>query len=284
LIDLHIHSTASDGRLGPADLVAAAARAGLTTISITDHDTTAGLQDARAAARTAGIRLVDGIEITAVEDGQDVHVLGYFFDPDHEPLRAFLSAQRADRVRRVREMHQRLEALGVRLDIANLLEHAAQQPGRSIGRPFLADALVRAGHAQDRTDAFDRLLGAGRPAFVPRRGAPVSTVIEVVAAAGGITSMAHPGLTRRDDDIPRFAGSGLDAIEVRHSDHDDEAEARYRQIAARLGLAVSGGSDFHADPSHHIGALGIVTLPPADFAALEARANQRPTPNSQLPK
>lgn len=275
MIDLHLHTTASDGRLAPADLVAAAAAAGLTTISVTDHDTTAGLQAAHAAASAAGIRLIDGIEITAIESARDVHMLGYFFDPEHERLRTLLTAQRADRVRRVEEMNRRLAALGCPLDLGPLLENARRQPGRSIGRPFLADALIRAGYAQDRADAFDRFLAAGRPAFVPRQGPTVAEVIDVVAAAGGISSMAHPGLTRIDEDIPRFAASGLDAIEARHSDHDADAEARYRALAARLGLAVSGGSDFHADPSHHASALGIVSLPADDFRALEARARER---------
>lgn len=251
--------------------MAAAAAAGLTTISITDHDTTSGLPEAREAARALRLRLIDGIEITAVENGQDVHVLGYFFDPEHEQLRSFLAAQRTDRVRRVREMNDRLTALGCPIDIGPLLEEALRQSGRSIGRPFLADALVTAGYAQDRADAFDRFLGTGRPAFVARRGPPVSDVVNVVASAGGITSLAHPGLTRLDGEIARFAASGLDALEVRHSDHDAEAEARYRQMAAHLGLAVSGGSDFHADPSHH-GVLGVVTLGPADLFELETRA------------
>lgn len=272
MIDLHLHTTASDGRLAPVELVSLAAAAGLTTISVTDHDTTAGLAEARAAAGAARIRLVNGIEITAVEAGRDVHVLGYFFEPDDERLRVFLEAQRADRLRRILEIGEKLRGLGLAVDLAPLLARAQRPPGRSAGRPLIADALVGAGHATDRRDAFDRLLGMGRPAFVPRRGPNVAAVVERITAAGGIASLAHPGLTRIDPEIPRFAASGLAAIEARHSDHDAETEARYRRMASDLGLAVSGGSDFHADPSQHIGGLGLVTLPPADFAALEARA------------
>jgi len=275
LIDLHLHTTASDGRLAPADLVRLAAASGLTTIAVTDHDTTAGLAEARAAAGAAGLRLIDGIEITAVEDGRDVHVLGYFFNAEDDGLRAFLRDQRADRLRRVREMSVRLASLGAPVDLEPHLEAAARQAGRSIGRPLVADALVQAGHVRDRAEAFDRLLAVGRPAFVPRRGAPLEAVAGIVAAAGGITSLAHPGLTGIDERIARFAAAGLDALEARHSDHDPSVEARYRRMARGLGLAVSGGSDFHADPSHHAPALGIVTLPPEDFAALEARAAER---------
>lgn len=275
MIDLHLHTTASDGRLAPADLVRLAAASGLRTIAVTDHDTTAGLAEARAEAERAGLRLVDGIEITAVEGRRDVHVLGYFFDPGDDGLLAFLRDQRADRLRRIREMSVRLASLGAPIDLEPQLRSAARQAGRSIGRPLVADALVQAGHVRDRAEAFDRLLAVGRPAFVPRRGAPVAEVIRMVRAAGGVTSLAHPGLTGIDDAIERFAAAGLDALEVRHADHDPVTEARYRRMAAGLGLAVSGGSDFHADPSHHAPALGIVTVPLEDFAALHARAAGR---------
>lgn len=272
MVDLHLHTTASDGGLAPAGLVTLAAAAGLRTISVTDHDTTAGLAEARGAAEAAGVRLVSGIEITAVEEGKDVHVLGYFFDARSDGLRSFLETQRADRLRRVVEIGERLRSLGLAVPLDLLVARARRHPDRSIGRPQVADALVEAGHAADRRDAFDRLLGAGRPAFVPRRGPTVARVIEILAAAGGIASLAHPGLTNIDHGIARFADNGLAAIEARHSDHDAATEARYRRMASDLGLAVSGGSDFHADPSQHIAGLGFVTLPPEDFAALEACA------------
>jgi hypothetical protein len=270
LIDLHLHTTASDGLLAPRDLVARAAAAGITVMSVTDHDTIGGLAEATAAAAPRGIRLVPGIEITAVEGTRDVHVLGYFFDPDNPQLAVFLAAQRADRIRRTRAIADRLRELGYAIDCEPLLARATQ-PGRSIGRPQLADALVAAGHAQDRSDAFDRFLGNDRPAYVPRTGAPPEEVVDIVRQAGGITSLAHPGLLANDALIPRLAAAGLPAIEVRHSDHDAAAEARYREMAASLGLARSGGSDFHGDVGHRASLLGQVTLPAEDFAALEAR-------------
>lgn len=275
MIDLHLHTTASDGRLAPDALVARAAAAGLTVVSITDHDTTAGLPLAFEAARRCGIRLITGIEITAVERGRDVHVLGYFFSPGSQTLADFLTAQRADRVRRVAAIGSRLRELGYEIDITPLLDGARRQPARTIGRPQVADALVSAGHVADRTDAFDRLLGEGRPAYVARAGAPVVEVTSVIGAAGGIASLAHPGLLGMDADIPRLAREGLDALEVRHSDHDSSAESTYRQIAVTLGLAVSGGSDFHGDDPTHGARLGDVTLEQADFEALEARWRKR---------
>jgi 3',5'-nucleoside bisphosphate phosphatase len=271
LIDLHLHTTASDGTLSPAALVARAASAGLTTISITDHDTFAGIAEARGAAAGLGLRLITGVEITAVEQHRDVHLLAYFVDPEDSGMAAFLAGQRADRLRRLREIADRLRALGCPIDIEPLLARAAESPGRSVGRPLMADALVSAGLAQDRSDAFDRLLGNDGPAYVPRTGATPDQVIATVQKAGGLVSLAHPGVTRMDAIIPRLAGAGLAAIEVRHSDHDADTEKRYRELAARHGLAVSGGSDFHGESAHRTGTLGALALSADDFAALEAR-------------
>jgi 3',5'-nucleoside bisphosphate phosphatase len=267
LIDLHLHTTASDGLLPPSELVSRAAECGLGTISVTDHDTCAGLAEADVVARRLGLRLICGVEITAVEDGRDVHMLAYFVDPVNVALSEFLRAQRAQRVERVRQIGQRLASLGYAIDV----ERLTAASGRSIGRPQLADALVGAGHVADRDDAFARLLGAGRPAFVPRRGPAPEAVVAVVREAGGLVSMAHPGLTAMDHLIPRLAAAGLHALEVRHSDHDAATEARYRHLAAEYGLAVSGGSDYHGDVGHRAASLGRVTLPAEDFAALEAR-------------
>lgn len=256
--------------LGPAELVARARGAGLTIISVTDHDTLAGLEEARQAAEAHGIRLVDGIEITAVEGERDVHMLGYFFDPANHQLAEFLEAQRADRIRRVHDMAARLADLGVPVDASDILARAARQHGRSVGRPQLADALIAAGHALNRDDAFGRFLGDECPAFVPRRGASPDEVVAIVRAAGGIASVAHPALLGQDAIIPRLGTAGLAAIEVCHSDHDEEAERHYRALASSLGLAASGGSDFHGDHAHRTADLGRVTLPLDDFTRLEA--------------
>lgn len=278
MIDLHLHTTASDGRLSPDALVARAAGLGLTIISVTDHDTTAGLAEAAGAAGRHAVRLVSGIEITAVERGRDVHVLGYFIDPDHAPFVEFLRAQRDDRRRRVETMIGRLAELGMALDGQRLLASVPPGSGRAIGRPHVADALVAAGHATDRGDAFDRFIAEGRPAFVPRRGASVGEVAAIVRAAGGVASLAHPGLMGLDDAIPGFVAAGLTAIEVWHSDHDEAATAHYEATARVLGLAMSGGSDFHADHSHHASGFGSVTLPPAAFDELESRAGHAAGP------
>lgn len=257
--------------LTPRGLVARAASAGLTTIAVTDHDTVAGLADARAEAAARRLTFINGIEITAVEDGRDVHMLGYFIDPDDAALAAFLAGQRTDRVRRVREIGERLETLGFAVDVDAIVSLGVHG-GRSVGRPQIADALVVSGHAEHRDDAFKRFLGEGGAAFVPRRGPAAAEVVHVITHAGGIASLAHPGLTRRDDLIPSLAAAGLAALEVRHSDQDAAAEARYRELAAQHGLAVSGGSDYHGDATGRGPCLGVVVLPPADFEHLRARA------------
>ena len=274
MIDLHLHTTASDGRLTPTALVALAARAGLRILSVTDHDTVAGLAEARDAAAVHGVRLVTGIEMTAVDSGRDVHVLGYFFDPEDRDLARFLQVQRLARIERVREIAHRLHGLHFDIDVEALIAATPASSGRSAGRPLVADALVAAGHAVDRRDAFDRLLGQDCPAFVPRCGPDVKGVVEAIAKAGGIASLAHPGLLGTDDRIPGYAASGLSAIEARHRDHSPEDEERYRQLARALDLAVSGGSDFHGEHETRDGSVavpGSVRLGAEDFALLEAR-------------
>ena len=250
-------------------------------MSVTDHDTLAGLAEARVAADAHGIRLVDGIEMTAVDGGRDVHVLGYFFDPDDEGLDRFLQVQRLARIERVKEIGIRLQTLNCPIDIEALLAATPTSSGRSVGRPLVADALVAAGHAVDRRDAFNRLLGNDRPAFISRCGPGVAAVVEAIAKAGGLASLAHPGLIGADERIPEYAASGLSAIEARHRNHSPADEDRYRSLARTLGLAVSGGSDFHGpregrtDGEGTEWRPGAVALGAEDFAVLESRRPAR---------
>jgi predicted metal-dependent phosphoesterase TrpH len=271
LIDLHLHTTASDGQWTPDELVRRAAAVGITTLAVTDHDTVAALPAAQAEADRCGVRVVPGVEITAVLDGRDVHILGYFFDPDSPGLTRFLSAQRQDRVRRVREIAARLAAAACPIDPDEVLARAAAEGCRSVGRPQVSDALVRAGYVLDRREAFDRWLAVGRPGYVPRQGAAPSEVIALITELGGVTSLAHPGLLQRDDLIPALVTSGLAALEAYHCDHDTRTTARYCALARELDLAVSGGSDFHGVGLHRPDALGLVGLSAEEFEALQAR-------------
>lgn len=269
-VDLHLHTTASDGRCTPAELVGHAARAGLTVIAVTDHDTTAAVSEVKAIAAQRKIEAISGIEITAMEDGRDLHVLGYFFDPADTALAAFLATQRRARVARVEAISRRLAALGMPVDVGPLLDAAHRDSARSIGRPQLARAMVDAGYVADTREAFDRWLGRGTPAFVPRSGASPEEVISIIHAAGGVASLAHPGA---DDVTPirlsALAVSGLDAIEVFHSDHDAAMAEHYAALARDLKLLMTGGSDFHGDPAHGL-SPGSVTLPVAEWEPLRA--------------
>jgi predicted metal-dependent phosphoesterase TrpH len=275
MIDLHTHTTASDGRCSPEELVTRAAAAGVTVLSITDHDTVDACEAGEQACAAAGIAFVAGIEITGVREEVDVHVLGYFLDPRSPELRRFLAEQRQRRIDRIGQMLTRLDELGLHLDANAVLAPAIAQPGKSIGRPAIARALVAAGYVKDANDAFAHWLSRGRPGFVARQGATLDQVIDQIHGAGGVASLAHPGLLRRDEWIADLAASRLDAIEVYHTNHDESLTAHYRSIAKRLELGVSGGSDYHADESHGAAYPGSVSLPADAFDELRERATSR---------
>lgn len=270
MIDLHTHTTASDGRATPEELVECALAAGVTVLSVTDHDTTGGLAAARAACATAGIELVPGIEITAVAAGRDVHVLGYFFDPESASLQTFLAEQRERRVDRIRQMVSRLAEHGILLDADEILAPGLASKSTSVGRPWIARMLIARGHVADINEAFAKWLDHGRPAFVPRIGASPPEVFAEIHRAGGLASIAHPVHLKHDEWLPGYAEAGLDAIEVYHSDHDEAASRRYFEFAERLNLLITGGSDYHGDDSHG-GGPGSVSLPREAFERLKAR-------------
>jgi predicted metal-dependent phosphoesterase TrpH len=271
VIDLHLHTTASDGRCTPDELVDRASRAGVTVMAVTDHDTVAAIPEVRRAAKARGIEMIDGIEVTAVENGRDVHMLGYFIDPRALELDAFLGQQRAQRITRVEALALRLAQLGMPIDVGPLLTQARDGRGRSVGRPQVARAMVAAGYVTDTREAFDRWLATDRPAFVPRSGPLPASVIEIVHAAGGLVSLAHPGQTQVDAHISEYVDAGLDAIELYHPDHDATAIDRYRNIALQLELLATGGSDFHGDADHGY-EPGTVALPEDEWIRLRNAA------------
>ena len=286
MIDLHTHTTASDGALAPGALVERAHELGIRTLAVTDHDTLAGVPAAAAAAAARGMEFLPGIEITAVHRGRDVHVLAYFLEPDPAGLAPFLADQRRDRTRRAREMSARLAALGVPVDLEDVIA-GAEAGGKAVARPTVARALLDAGHVTSLQQAFDRWLADGRPAYVPRSGAPPDEVVRLVRRSGGLPVLAHPGLLRRDELIPELAEAGLGAVEAYHSDHDPRAQARYLRVAARHGLAVSGGSDFHGDDHPRARCFGRVGLPRDRFTPLFQRilqahaAVRQPSPRAE---
>lgn len=279
MIDLHLHTTASDGRFSPGDLVATAVAAGVSTLAVTDHDTLGGLDEADAAARAAGVAFVRGIEITAVEEGRDVHILGYFVDSPDAHFLEFLAEQRADRRRRATEMIGLLSDAGAPIDASRVFGgHGPPSVARdeaAVGRPAIARALVEAGHARDVNDAFERFLAEGGPAYVARRGASCDIVVRTLARIGAVASLAHPVKVRRDDLPTRLAQVGMAAMEVFHPDHDARATARFATLAAELRLVPTGGSDYHGPDTDRAAALGRVGPSPEDFRRLETLRGSR---------
>ena len=272
MIDLHLHTTASDGRCTPGELVAHASAAGLTVMAVTDHDTTDAVPEVAFKAVALGIETIPGIEITGVHDDADVHVLGYFLNIQDRSLQTFLARQRESRIARIERIAQRLSALGLRVDVQPALAEARTHASRAIGRPQVARAMVTAGVVASVQEAFDRWLGRGCPAFVPREGESPEAVIAVIHAAGGMASLAHPGRTAIDDRIQPLCDAGLDALEAYHSDHTADDVRRYVAMARRLGLLMTGGSDFHGDPARGV-TPGSATLPGEEWQRVrEARS------------
>ncbi len=270
VIDLHLHSTASDGTLEPEDVVASAAAAGLCAIALTDHDTLAGVARAQAAGQQHGVRVVGGCEFSVAAPWGEMHLLGYFLPADHARLDAFLATCRADRVRRARAMVDKLRRLGEPITFDDVL---AVSGSAAVGRPHLARALVQRSAALDINDAFARFLGRGRPAYVEKVLPHLRDVARLVHEVGGLVSAAHLKDRASRTVLERFQADGLDALEVRHPSHSPDVTARLGELARGLGLAETGGSDWHgdsmADGGH--GTIGSQQIPLAWLEALEAR-------------
>jgi predicted metal-dependent phosphoesterase TrpH len=246
-IDLHTHSSASDGTERPADLVRAAAAAGLDVVALTDHDTTRGWSEAEEAL-PSGLRLVRGAEISCAYDGISLHLLAYLFDPSHAELAAEMSMALDDRVPRAKAIVAKLADAGYPVTWELVLDQL--QDGATVGRPHIADTLVVAGVVADRNEAFTTLLHDDGPFFVGHYYVDALRAVQLVRAAGGVPVFAHPaaatrGTTVGDDAIRAMAAAGLAGLEVDHRDHSPAQRARLTAIAQRLGLFVTGSSDYH---------------------------------------
>jgi predicted metal-dependent phosphoesterase TrpH len=246
-IDLHTHSTASDGTDAPGQVVADAAAAGLDVVALTDHDTTAGWAEAEESARRHGIALVRGAEISARSSYVSVHLLSYLQDPAHPALLAELDRTRAARSTRAQEMVELLAQ-----DYALTWEDVLAQTvaGTTIGRPHIADALVHAGFVGDRSTAFATILHPGTAYYVPHYAPDVMSAVRAVRAAGGVPVFAHPGADGRgqvvpDEVVEEMADAGLLGLEVYHRDHSAQQRVRLEEMARTLGLFVTGSSDYH---------------------------------------
>jgi 3',5'-nucleoside bisphosphate phosphatase len=271
LIDLHAHSSASDGTDSPAGLVAEAARAGLDVVALTDHDTFAGWDEALAAADVAGIRVLPGVEMSCALDGISLHVLGYLPDPTHQPLVEELARTRDDRIPRAREIVRRLAADGYPVTWEGVLAQVGSDG--TVGRPHVADALVTAGVVASRDEAFAGLLHDRSRYYVRHYAADPLRAIRLVREAGGVSVFAHPAASSRgrtvpDDAIEAMANAGLVGLEVDHPDHDAAARTHLRGLAAEVGLLATGSSDYHG--AGKAARLGQETTTPEVYEALLA--------------
>ncbi len=250
--DLHAHTTASDGCLSPAALAARAMQAGITCLAITDHDTTQGVEEAKKAAAGNGLSVLTGAELSAGPDGE-THVLGYGTDPHNPHLTALFDKMYDERIERAREMAQKLRALGMEIPIEEIVQNARG----SVGRPHIARALVRAGYIQSTEEAFERLIGAGMPAYVPRKRLDVTRAIQILKRAGFVPVLAHPALMHVDEQtfyalLNAWTEAGLMGLEAYHPSNEKERGYDFYVRAARgRGLLVTGGSDYHDDGGHH---------------------------------
>ncbi len=267
-VDLHAHSLRSDGALGPAELVRLAASRGVRIQALSDHDTLAGVAEAIAEGERLGVRVIPATELNTESTWGDVHVLGYFLDPNDDTLEERLRWLRENRGRRIELMVENLKTLGYPVSLERVKEIAQ---GGSLGRPHLAQALFEAGHVASYDAAFDTLISTTSPAYVARVGLTPVEAVELIRARGGVPSLAHPGtVVGLDELIPQLAAAGLAGIECYYGSHAPDATMRYLALAERYGLVPTGGSDFHGRGEHGAPPGG----PPvreSSVAALEAR-------------
>lgn len=255
--DLHLHTNFSDGTYTPEELVAQAARNNLAAIALTDHDTVEGCERAAIACKAAEIEFIPGAELTAEQNENEIHILGYFLDTQNEKLLAEIAKFQAVRQQRIHEMVARLNALKVALRVEDVI---ALANCRSPGRPHVARALVKAGFCSSLDEAFERFLKKHRPAFVPKAKISSQVAIELIHQANGLAVMAHPGLNRTDEVIPDLVDAGLDGIECFHTKHSTAVSEHYLEIADRFNLLVTGGSDCHG-MSKGKPLIGTIKLP-----------------------
>jgi hypothetical protein len=275
--DLHTHSSASDGTGSPADNVRLAREAGLTAVALTDHDTTAGIEEALAEGDRLGIRVVPGVELSTMQDGLEIHVLGYYPDWRDERWQERLRSQRDARTRRNAMIIARLNELGMPITMDEVERAAAgRSRGTSIGRPHIAAAMVGRGYVASRAEAFDRFLGSEGAAYVRVPRPTPREAVRWIHEAGGAAVIAHPGLYGRDELVEALLREGADGIEAYHSDHSPDDEARYAAMAARHGVIATGGSDYHGARGGEIfhGPLGGRTVDAAVVDLLEAASRR----------
>jgi hypothetical protein len=270
VVDLHMHSTASDGSRAPEDVAAAAHAAGISAIALTDHDTVAGVAAARAAGERLGLRVITGVELSAEDNGREVHVLGLHLER-LDAIETAMEGFRQTRIDRAREMVAKLNALGVPVTFDAVIAEAG---GGAVGRPHVARAVVAGGWVGDQRDVFDRYIGHGKPANVPKAKLEFPDAIALIHSAGGLAIVAHPGVDFNRPRVERAVGYGLDGLEVLHPSNSPDEQRRLRALTEHFGLVPSGGSDWHgADQGPRT--IGMMKVPVAVLEKQEARLAAR---------
>lgn len=268
-VDLHAHTTASDGTLAPRELVRLAVRHGVRVLAVTDHDSTGGVREALdEARRLPPLEIVPGLEINCDVPGAEIHVLGYCVDWEAPWFQEFLGAQREERRQRVYRIAARLAELGVPIEPADVF--ALVKEG-SAGRPHVAQAMVDRGYVKSVREAFDRYLSLHGPANVPRRRITPVEAIRIIRRARGVPVLAHPGLANRDELIPELVEAGLLGIEAFYPEHSSGQITTYREMCARFGLVATGGSDFHGPRVGGVRHPGVQPVPESAWQELRRR-------------
>lgn len=251
--DLHMHSTYSDGVLSIEALVKRTGEAGLSTISITDHDNASGIDEAIAVGKQCGVDVIPGMEISANVGEQDIHILGYFFDHTSPKLQEYLSLFRVERVKRAERIVEKLNDMKIPLTMEAVMDKAG---AGSVGRPHIANALVEEGLTGTYHEAFLKYIGYGRPAYEKKYQISPREAVELIADAGGLSFVAHPGNTIDEKLLLTLIREGVDGIEVIHPSHSPERIAYYNGIVSEYFLLASGGSDFHGGKRNDLEVLG----------------------------
>ncbi len=271
-VDLHSHTTASDGTLSPRELVITAVEHGVRVLAVTDHDSTGGLAEAMEEARAhPPLEIVPGLEINCDVEGAEIHVLGYFVEHEAPWFQAFLAEQRAERVARVHRVAERLAELGMPIDPDEVF--ALVKEG-SAGRPHVARVMVKRGYVKSVREAFDKYLKTGGPANVPRRRLAPVEAVAVIRKAGGVPVLAHPGLANRDELIPELVEAGLMGIETYYAEHSAAQTREYLELCRRHGLVPTGGSDYHGPQSGRANPPGSPAVPWSSWEELKKRAGR----------